>query len=65
VHDPVPNRIRMHPKAEGTLSRLAVERARAAGIDVTPLMVKAGVTCSRSKKKTFGSLCKARSNLSS
>jgi Arabinose-binding domain of AraC transcription regulator, N-term len=44
VHDPVPNRIRMHPKAEGTLSRLAVERARAAGIDVTPLMVKAGVT---------------------
>ena len=34
----------MQPRAEGTLSRLAVERAKAAGIDVTPLMVKAGVT---------------------
>jgi len=44
VHDPVPNRIRVHPRAEGTLSRLAVERAKAAGIDVTPLMMKAGVT---------------------
>ena len=44
MHDPAPNRIKMHPRAEGTLSRLAIERAKAAGIDVTPLMVKAGVT---------------------
>lgn len=32
------------PRAEGMLSRLACERAEAAGIDVTPLMVEAGVT---------------------
>ena len=32
-------RIRMRPSAEGTLSRLACARARAAGIDVAPLMV--------------------------
>jgi AraC-like DNA-binding protein len=32
------------PNAAGTLSRLASARARAAGIDVAPLMVKAGVT---------------------
>jgi len=44
VHDPVPSRIGTRPGAEGTLSRLAYERAKAAGIDVTPLMVKAGVT---------------------
>src|SRR5215468_8084874 len=44
MHDPVPSRIRTQPRAEGTLSRLAIERAKAAGIDVTPLMVKAGVT---------------------
>jgi len=44
MHDPVSNRIRTQPRAEGTLSRLAIERAKAAGIDVTPLMVKAGVT---------------------
>jgi hypothetical protein len=30
--------------AEGKLSRLACARARAAGVDVAPLMVKAGVT---------------------
>ena len=44
MHDPVPSRIGTRPGAEGTLSRLAYERAKAAGIDVTPLMVKAGVT---------------------
>src|SRR5215831_13430385 len=44
MHDPVPSRMRTQPRAEGTLSRLAIERAKAAGIDVTPLMVKAGVT---------------------
>src|SRR5215468_5056759 len=44
MHDPVPSRIRTQPRAEGTLSRLAIERAKAAGIDVTPLMMKAGVT---------------------
>ena len=32
------------PNAAGTLSRLASARARAAGIDVAPLMVQAGVT---------------------
>jgi AraC-like DNA-binding protein len=32
------------PNAAGTLSRLVCARARAAGIDVAPLMVKAGVT---------------------
>ena len=32
------------PNAAGTLSRLVCARARAAGIDVVPLMVKAGVT---------------------
>jgi AraC-like DNA-binding protein len=36
--------VSMRPSAEGTLSRLACARARAAGIDVAPLMVKAGVT---------------------
>jgi len=29
----VPKRFRIHPRAEGTLSRLAIERAKAAGID--------------------------------
>jgi AraC-like DNA-binding protein len=38
------HRIRPHPSAEGTLSRLACARARAAGLDVAPLMAKAGVT---------------------
>ena len=37
-------RINAHPSAAGTLSQLAGARASAAGIDVTPLMVKAGVT---------------------
>jgi len=36
--------LRTSPRAEGTLSRLAAARAGAAGIDVAPLMVKAGVT---------------------
>src|SRR5215475_4736022 len=35
---------RRRPMAEGTLARLASARARAAGIDVAPLMAKAGVT---------------------
>ena len=34
----------MHPSAVGLLSRLACARAMSAGIDVAPLMVKAGVT---------------------
>jgi len=44
MHDTVLHQISARPKAEGTLSRLACERARAAGVDVAPLMVKAGVT---------------------
>ena len=36
--------IGMRPSAAGTLSRLACARAMSAGIDVAPLMVKAGVT---------------------
>src|SRR5215510_6373557 len=36
--------ISMRPSAAGTLSRLACARAMSAGIDVAPLMVKAGVT---------------------
>src|SRR5215475_4461800 len=44
MHEPIFQRIKTPPKAEGTLSRLACERARAAGVDVAPLMVKAGVT---------------------
>jgi AraC-like DNA-binding protein len=36
--------ISMCPSAAGTLSRLACARAVSAGIDVAPLMVKAGVT---------------------
>src|SRR5262245_65000508 len=36
--------ISMHPSAPGLLSRLACVRARSTGIDVAPLMVKAGVT---------------------
>ena len=34
----------MRPHAAGTMSRLACARAREAGIDVAPLMAKAGVT---------------------
>src|SRR5262245_1166408 len=37
-------RVSMRPRAAGTLSRLACARASAAGIDVEPFMVKAGVT---------------------
>jgi AraC-like DNA-binding protein len=36
--------ISMYPTAAGLLSRLACARAMAAGVDVAPLMVKAGVT---------------------
>src|SRR5262245_66567808 len=36
--------ISMRPSAAGTLSRLACARAMSAGIDVAPLMVKAGAT---------------------
>jgi AraC-like DNA-binding protein len=34
----------VHPRAAGMISRLACARAREAGIDVAPLMTKAGVT---------------------
>ena len=44
MHDPLLHQISKRPKAEGTLSRLACARARAAGLDVAPLMLKAGVT---------------------
>jgi AraC-like DNA-binding protein len=44
MRDPVLQYIRTRPMAEGTLSRLASARARAAGIDVAPLIAKAGVT---------------------
>jgi AraC-like DNA-binding protein len=44
MHDPIFHQIRTRPSAEGTLSRLACARARAAGLDVRPLMAKAGVT---------------------
>jgi AraC-like DNA-binding protein len=37
-------RVGTRPSAAGTLSRLACARAREAGIEVAPLMVKAGVT---------------------
>jgi AraC-like DNA-binding protein len=37
-------RISKYPSAAGTLSRLACARAVSAGLDVAPLMVKAGVT---------------------
>src|SRR5262245_33083319 len=37
-------RVGTGPSAAGTLSRLACARAKEAGIDVAPLMVKAGVT---------------------
>jgi AraC-like DNA-binding protein len=39
--------------AEGTLARLASARARAAGIDVTPLMAKAGVTRQQVEEEDF------------
>ena len=39
-----PKRFGAVPRAAGTLSRFASARARAAGINVAPLMVKAGVT---------------------
>jgi hypothetical protein len=44
VRDSGLQQISMHPSTAGTLSRLACARAMSAGIDVAPLMVKAGVT---------------------
>ena len=44
VREPRFKRFGPVPSAAGTLSRHACARARAAGIDVAPLMVKAGVT---------------------
>jgi AraC-like DNA-binding protein len=44
MRDPALDRIKSRPMAEGTLSRLASARARAAGIKVAPLMAKAGLT---------------------
>ena len=44
VRDSGLQQISMRPSAAGTLSRLACARAMSAGIDVAPLMVKAGVT---------------------
>src|SRR5215831_19543468 len=44
MQEPVLYPIRPHPRAVGTLSRLACARAKAAGVDVAPLMAKAGVT---------------------
>src|SRR6266478_1781838 len=45
---------RRRPMAEGTLARLASARAGAAGIDVTPLMAKAGVTRQQVEEEDFG-----------
>jgi AraC-like DNA-binding protein len=44
VRDSGLQQIGMCPSADGTLSRLACARAVSAGIDVAPLMMKAGVT---------------------
>jgi AraC-like DNA-binding protein len=44
VREPGLKRFGAVPSAAGVLSRLACAQARAAGIDVAPLMVKAGVT---------------------
>jgi AraC-like DNA-binding protein len=44
VRDSGLRQISMCPSAAGTLSRLACARAMSAGIDVAPLMMKAGVT---------------------
>jgi AraC-like DNA-binding protein len=44
VRDSGLQQISMRPSGAGTLSRLACARAMSAGIDVAPLMVKAGVT---------------------
>ena len=44
VRDSGLQQISMRPSAVGTLSRLACARAVSAGIDVAPLMMKAGVT---------------------
>src|SRR5215470_8992779 len=51
MHDPNFHRIRARPMAEGKLSRLACARALVAGIDVTPLMMKAGVTRQQLEEK--------------
>src|SRR5215475_464965 len=44
---------RRRPMAEGTLARLASARARAAGIDLAPLMAKAGVTQQQVEEEDF------------
>ena len=44
MQEPVLHPIRLRPRTEGTLSRLACARARASGVDVAALMTKAGVT---------------------
>jgi AraC-like DNA-binding protein len=44
MHDFGLQRITVRPSTTGTLSRLACARASAAGIDVAPLMAKAGIT---------------------
>jgi AraC-like DNA-binding protein len=51
MRNPALHQIRRRPMAEGTLSRLASARARAAGIDVAPLMVKAGITWRQVEKE--------------
>src|SRR5215475_10252495 len=44
---------RRRPMAEGTLARLASARARATGIDVAPMMAKAGVTQQQVEEEDF------------
>jgi AraC-like DNA-binding protein len=48
------------PSAAGTLSRFACARARAAGIDVAPLMVKAGVTRQQVEDDSVRLTCKGQ-----
>jgi hypothetical protein len=44
VHDLEPKRLGAIPTATGTATRLAYERAQAAGIELEPLLKKAGLT---------------------
>src|SRR5215510_12577613 len=53
TRDPFLHPTRRRPMAEGTLARLASARARAAGIDVAPLMAKAGVTRQQVEEEDF------------
>src|SRR5215510_7143101 len=53
TRDPFLHPTRRRPMAEGTLARLASARARAAGIDVAPLMAKAGVTQQQVEEEDF------------